>query len=123
MDDESERDRTPSKEMVDMADDPALKMVTEKEKKASILKEIKKLGGRASSELSISKLRTIRNEIKLEVARLKNERRSRLSPRYTATEEYARELQKEEDYNKNKGGYVKKYAHGGSVRKTKLSDY
>ena len=24
---------------------------------------------------------------------------------------------------KNKGGYVKKYAHGGSVRKTKLSDY
>ena len=27
------------------------------------------------------------------------------------------------DYNKNKGGYVKKYAHGGGVRKTKISDY
>jgi hypothetical protein len=25
--------------------------------------------------------------------------------------------------DKNKGGYVKKYAHGGSVRKTKMSDY
>ena len=27
------------------------------------------------------------------------------------------------DINKNKGGYVKKYAHGGGVRKTKISDY
>ena len=27
------------------------------------------------------------------------------------------------EQDRNKGGYVKKYAHGGSVRKTKLSDY
>ena len=44
--------------------------------------------------------------------------------RYGATDEggimdksYSSEI------NKNKGGYVKKYAHGGGVRKTKISDY
>ena len=79
--------------------------------KTSMIEKINSLGPPIPG---ISKMRNKDIKIILD-ARLESKQRVGTSPQYTATEEHVR--------NQNKGGYVKKYANGGSIRKTKLSNY
>tara|TARA_R110000824_G_scaffold387556_1_gene582893 strand:- start:266 stop:637 length:372 start_codon:yes stop_codon:yes gene_type:complete len=103
------RDRTPPHEMPD----------TEVGKKAAVLNEIRELGGRASTKLSVPELQKIRDEIKKEVGYRRMERRSDNIPDTptVSVEHEAISFQPKSHYSE------KKYAHGGGVRKTKLNDY
>mgnify|MGYP005821808379 CR=1 FL=1 len=72
--------------------------------KTSMIEKINSLGPPIPG---ISKMRNKDIKIILD-ARLESKQRG-------GTEEHVR--------NQNKGGYVKKYANGGSIRMTKLSNY